>query len=85
MTLTNDDLQKIKAVVDSGHELTRSYVDQKIEGLRKDMATKQDLLLLEERLNGKIDSVKQMLEENHAATVGDVELLKSQVAQPQAK
>lgn len=81
MSLTQDDLQKIKAVVDARADLQ----DAKIERLRSEMATKQDLQDLEERLTGKIDGVRAMLEEDHRAVVEDVAILKSQVAELQAK
>ena len=72
MPLDDQDIQKIKAVVDAGHEQTRAYVDTQIKAS-------------EQRVIQEVHSVKEMLEEDHQAVVADVELLKSQVASLQTK
>lgn len=76
MSLTDDDLKKIKKVVDTGHELTRSFVDQRIAELRGEMATKADLAAMEQRLMGKIKEVRDLHTEDHVALAEEVAPLK---------
>lgn len=72
MSLTNEDLEKIKAVVDARADLQDARFERRFERIEATMATKDDLKILEERMGKKIDSVKQMLEEDHGALAKDV-------------
>ncbi len=68
MALSDQDLEKIKAVVNSRADLQDEKLRQVIERLGRvetNMATKEQL-----------EQVKTMLTEDYAAVVGDVEALK---------
>jgi hypothetical protein len=83
MTLTKDDLTKIKAVVDAGSESTKAYVDRRIQ--QSDQKTDQKIDEVKEELSGKIDEVKTMLEGDYKGVVEDVEDLKPRVAKLESK
>ncbi|MCA9388179.1 hypothetical protein KC644_00265 [Candidatus Berkelbacteria bacterium] len=72
MSLTDQDLQKIKAVVDARADLQDMKLEQirqQVDNLEKNMATKEQL-----------EQVKEMLEVDHSGLVKDVEDLKARVA-----
>lgn len=79
MSLTDEDLGKIKAVVDAGAESTKAYVDRRLEQSERRLEARMDARFdaFEERMGAKIDSVKTMLEEDHRAVVEDVAELQS--------
>jgi len=85
MNLTNEDLDKIRVVVDACQEATCAYVDRRFEQLRKEMATTEDVRQSEVRLTGKLDGVKTMLEGDHGAVVEDIENLKIRVTALEAR
>ncbi|MEK7184170.1 MAG: hypothetical protein AAB701_01480 [Patescibacteria group bacterium] len=78
MSLTDEDLDKIQAVVSAGVELTRTYVDQRISEseTRMELVVQENVQQSEERLAIKIENVKTMLQGDHAAVVEDLEKLK---------
>lgn len=84
MTLTQEDLDKIQAVINARADLQDAKSAQKFAQLESIVATKSDLQLLETRMGDKIDSVKTMLEGDHRSVVEDVEVLKVQVKELQA-
>lgn len=87
MLLTQEDLEKIKALIDARADLQDMKFERRFEEIRNKMATKEDLRQLREEVATKeqLEQVKTMLEEDHGAVVHDIELLKAQVAELQAK
>ncbi|MBI4032314.1 hypothetical protein HY374_01255 [Candidatus Berkelbacteria bacterium] len=76
MTLTKDDLGKIKAVVDSGVETMKTYVDRRIADVELRMATKKDIA----ELKALIEATKEMLGGDYKAVVADYKKLRARVA-----
>jgi hypothetical protein len=77
MSLTNDDLDKIQAVVSAGVELTKAYVDRRISQSesKMELVIHETVRQSESRLTTKIDEVKTMHHEDHVALAEDVEEL----------
>ncbi|MBI2589798.1 hypothetical protein HYW32_02125 [Candidatus Berkelbacteria bacterium] len=76
MALTTDDFQKIKAIFDVGIKNLKNVFEAQVSALENKMATKEDVAGLEYRLVNQINSVRKMLEGDHAAVVEDVIELK---------
>lgn len=81
MALTKQDIQKITAVVHARADLQ----DAKIERLRAEMATKEDLSDMETRLTEKlaskdqVEQIKEMLTDDIHVLGGDVRTLKRRI------
>jgi len=78
MSLTDQDLEKIKAVIDSRANLQNEKCDRRIAEIESSMAAKQDLNDLEERMATKeqLEVMKKMFEGNNKGIVKDVAGLK---------
>lgn len=75
MPLTDQDLEKIKAVVDAGTASTKQYVDRRITESEARLSQRMDGLATKEQ----VEQVKTMLEGDTKGIVEDVETLKVRV------
>ena len=86
MSLTDQDLEKIKAAVDARADLQDQKFERRFAESEEKLTQQIDSKInnAKEETFQKIDSVKTILEGDHQGLVEDVETLKSQVTQLQS-